>query len=132
MIRATQGNSANLGVDEDALPIDEEVLYVAHGTSLKAARSIVLEGIDPGERLHVHFRECTPNGHLLDDISMRQHTKVVIAVSAAHAREEGIVFHRSTNDVVLSAGIDGTIPPRFNRCVLEYPSLRALRDHKSH
>ena len=68
MIRATQGNSANLGVDADALPIDEDVLYVAHGTSLQAARAIVVGGLNRGERLHVHFHERTPNGQLLEDI----------------------------------------------------------------
>ena len=62
---------------------------------------------------------------------MRQQAHVVIAVSSDHAREEDIVSHRSTNDVVLPAGIDGAIPPRFNRYVMEYPSLRSLWDRKT-
>ena len=65
MIRATQGHSASLGVDADALPIDENVLYVAHGTSLEAARTIVLDGLNRREGSHVHFHERTPNSNYL-------------------------------------------------------------------
>ena len=56
MIRATQGHSVSLGVDADALPIDEDVLYVAHGTSLEAARIIVREGLDRCARAYTFPR----------------------------------------------------------------------------
>ena len=121
MVRATQGHSANLGVNADALPIDEDVLYVTHGKSLQAELAIVLGGLNRGERLRVHFHERALNGHLVGDISMRRRAEAVIEASASQAREEGIVPHRSTNDVVLFDGIGGIIPPSFNRYVLAYP-----------
>ena len=123
MIRATQCHSENSGVVDDIFPIDEEVLYAAHGTSLDAAMAIVLNGLGRFERIHVHFHKCTVAGHVLDGTQMRHNTQVAIVVSAAHAREEGIVFYRSSNDVILSAGANGIIHPRFSHRVIEYPSL---------
>ena len=115
MIQATQGHSRELGVSEDALPVDEEVLYVAHETSMEASGDIVVNGLSRCGRLRVHFRARDSSGELRETSQMRLGTQVSIAVSAAHAREEGLVCYRSSNNVILSAGQQGVIHPRFIR-----------------
>ena len=127
MIRATQGHSAESGVAEDASPVDEEVLYAAHDTSMEAARAIVVYGLNRFGRLHVHFHACDVAGRLLGATQMRRGTPAAIVVSSAHAREEGLVFYRSPSDVILSAGEHGIIPPLLIRRAVEYPRLQITR-----
>ena len=126
LLRSTHGHSRELGVEEDALPVDEEVLYVAHGTSMEDARDIVVNGLNRCARLHIHFHPCDVAGKLADSPQMRHGARVVIVVSAAHAREEGLIFYRSSNNVILSSGEHGIIPPRFIRRAIRYTSSEKL------
>ena len=103
LIRATQCHSPELGVAADELPVDEEVLYVAHGTSMEDARDIVANGLSRRERLHVHFHACDVAGRLDDATQMRRGTQVAIAVSDAHGRVDGLVFYRPSNKAILSS-----------------------------
>ena len=91
LLRATQCHSRELGVSQDAQPVDEAVLYVAHGTSMEAARDIAANGLSRCEGLRIHFHPCDVAGRLADSPQMRHGTHVVIAVSTAHAREEGLI-----------------------------------------
>ena len=56
-IRASHGQSASGGVSDDFLPVAEDLVTAAHGTSLVAARSIAQSGISKSGGLHVHFYE---------------------------------------------------------------------------
>ena len=50
-IRASQGRSYKSGVAEDGLPIDDESIYMAHGSSYEACRAAVMYGLDSFPRV---------------------------------------------------------------------------------
>ena len=124
-IRATQGHSLNSGVDDDVLPIAEDVYYVGHATTREAADKIVLTGLNRQQRNHVHFYECNRYGHLLSGMVSKK-AEVLIVVSASHARQDGINFYRSSNNVILSSGRAGVIEPKYFRYVYQLPRLNVI------
>ena len=126
MVRASQGRSSSSGVAADVLPIDEEVLYFEHGTSFEAAYAIVMYGIYRSERLLIHFHAIDVSGQHYGTNQMRHGTQVVIIVAAPNARDGWVVFYRSPNSVVIAAGEQGIIPPRFIRRVIDYQSRQTL------
>ena len=63
-IRASQGHSLGSGVDDDALPIVEDVYYLGHAATRSAADHISATGLNRQQKLHVHFYECNRYGHL--------------------------------------------------------------------
>ena len=68
--------------------------------------------------LHIHFRVFDTTGRLRGTAQMRYGSEVIIISSASHARDEGLVSYRPSNDVILSTVGMGVIPPRFARRVL--------------
>ena len=126
-IRATQGHSRGDGVEEDSLPITTDVVYLVLGTTLSAAQSVAKEGINRGERAHVHFYNCNREGGLMASTQSTRCAQVVIVVSGAHAKDEGIVLYKSSNNVALSAGANGFILPRYIRSVFSIPDMKLLR-----
>ena len=124
-IRDAQGHSLGSGVGADVLPIVEDVYYHGHATTRSAVEQILATGLNRQQRLHVHFYECNRYGHLHRGAVSRQ-AEVILVISASHARSEGIVFHRSSNDVILSAWLDGVIAPKYFRYVYQLPRLNPI------
>ena len=57
---------------------------------------------------------------------MRAGSQAIVIITADAARDAGIQFYRAPNNVILSDGIDGAIPPRFIRSIRLLPSFDLL------
>ena len=115
---------------DDVLPVVEDIYYVGHATTRAAADRILTSGLNRQQRLHVHFYECNRYGPFPHG-SVHGEAEVLIAVSASHARQDGVVFHRSSNNVILSAGHEGVIAPRYFRYIYQLPRLNPIWPRQS-
>ena len=124
-IRDAQGHSQASGVADDILPLADGLVTLVHGATYKAARSIVKEGISKMDRLRVHLYESDLEGRLIrNDAKLRPSTEVIAVVSAERCERYGLIFHKSSNGVILtSGGEDGMIPAD---CILR---IRQLPDY---
>ena len=113
-------------MDVDVLPPAEDVFYVAHGTSLQSAESISRNGLCRGDRLHIHFYACNRNGNIRGNQRVRLGSQSIVIAASNAARDAGIVFYGSSNDVISPDGIDGVIPPRLIRAVRLLPTYDLL------
>lgn len=120
-IRAAQGHSIT-GLDEEKLfaKIDDasEIPLCVHGTCTKNWEQIKTEGLKVQERTHIHFAAGEPrHGKVMS--GARPSANVFIYIDVPAAMEAGIQFFRSSNNVILSKGIEGVISPEFfQRAVL--------------
>lgn len=121
LIRANQGHSME-GIDMDELcgePIldleDGEVC--CHGTYESHFDSILRRGLLAGGsqgqtfRRHVHFSIRPPGETVIS--GMRQNCQIAIYVDLSRAAREGVRFYRSANNVILSEGVGGAVPPAY-------------------
>mmetsp|Transcript_81231 Transcript_81231/g.230099 ORF Transcript_81231/g.230099 Transcript_81231/m.230099 type:complete len:254 (-) Transcript_81231:4-765(-) len=121
LIRANQGHSME-GIDMDELcgsPVSElnpgEVC--CHGTYEHCLQSILKDGLKAGGkhgqsfRRNVHFSIRPPGEAVVS--GMRLNSQVAIYVDLPRAARDGIPFYRSANDVILTVGIDGVVPPEY-------------------
>eukprot|EP00045_Choanoeca_perplexa_P008908 m.83971 g.83971 ORF g.83971 m.83971 type:complete len:191 (-) comp14669_c0_seq1:1277-1849(-) len=117
-VRASQGHSIELSSDDLLQPITDPSQYplVVHGTKRKAWSSIKDQGLNRMSRTHIHFATAMPKS---DNVisGMRASSNVLIYLDVAKVLAAGIPLFISANRVVLSPGIDGTIPPDFFRKV---------------
>ena len=120
-IRCTQGRSAGSVVRPDAMPVETNIKYLIHGTSLQAARQLVKEGLSKCSRSHIHFYECDRRGVVTGSNGLRYAAEVGIVALATHCMEDGIVFRRAPNDVILTDGINGILGPQYIRFVCAIP-----------
>lgn len=112
-IRAVQGHSIpNINPDLHLVKDPSEIPIVVHGTNKKAYESIITTGLNRMERNHIHFAHGTPEDETVIS-GMRKTSKVMIFIDVPKAMEAGIQFYKSSNGVILSDGIDGTINPSF-------------------
>jgi 2'-phosphotransferase len=121
MIRANQGHTLT-GLDTDeyleklsterVLEITNGTGLVYHGTYENVLPKIQSEGLCRMSRNHVHFAQ-TYDGPVLSGI--RRSCEVVVVVDVIKAMEEGLVFYRSANGVILCSGSGerGIITPKF-------------------
>lgn len=119
-IRANQGHSLQ-GIDMEQLcePVEElrpgEVC--CHGTFEKHLESILSKGLLAGgifgqrHRSAVHFSIRNPGEEVLS--GMRYDAQIAVYVDLPRAVRSGIRFFRSANDVILSEGRGGAVPPEF-------------------
>ncbi|KAJ3299835.1 tRNA 2'-phosphotransferase 1, partial [Kappamyces sp. JEL0829] len=111
-ICANQGHSIQVAVEMDRIQDAAEIPVVVHGTNLAAWASIKNEGLSKMNRQHIHFAV----GKLGEDgvkSGMRHNTAVFIYIDTALAMKDNIEFFRSANNVILSTGIAGAIPPLY-------------------
>ena len=105
-IRANQGHSTG---DIDEIQIFEEILRPMtgcyHKTDRKLYSKIRETGLNRMGRKHIHFAR---DSHLL-----KKGKSLTIEVNMEDAMADGIKFYRSDNNVILSPGIDGVIPPKY-------------------
>ena len=117
-IRANQGHSISSGLDDEAMleRLDPQSVPIAiHGTDRAAWHKIVESGgLSRMGRRHIHLATGLPG----DDgviSGMRRSSQVHVFVSVVQAAEAGVVFYRSENGVILTAGVgdSGVLPLRF-------------------
>ena len=118
MIRAAQGHTIKgLIRDEELLTRIEnpaDVPFCVHGTMQRFLPSIMANGLNKMGRNHIHFAAGMPGANGVIS-GMRKSSEVAIVIDVAAAMEVGIQFYRSSNNVILSAGLngDGTIPAAY-------------------
>jgi 2'-phosphotransferase len=120
-IRANQGHSVAGVLDADQLltRLTPEALaalpVVLHGTSTKAWTNFIqAQGLSRMGRTHIHFATGLPQ----DDgviSGMRKHCQVHIYLNTRKCAEDGILFYRSENNVILTAGVEekGILPTAY-------------------
>ena len=68
-------------------------------------------------RNHIHFAPGRPKDKEVVS-GMRTSCDVIIEIDLAAAIKAGISFFISTNNVILTQGIDGVLPPKFFKSVV--------------
>mmetsp|Transcript_438 Transcript_438/g.683 ORF Transcript_438/g.683 Transcript_438/m.683 type:complete len:258 (-) Transcript_438:59-832(-) len=122
-IRANQGHSIQI-IDPYQLlkPIDPSSLAtIVHGTYMGAwTNHIQTNGLSKMNRTHIHFAKgVVPNKENGVISGMRQSCDVFIYIDGVAAKDDGAIeFFESANGVVLTAGVDGMLPPRLFSHVL--------------
>jgi 2'-phosphotransferase len=92
---------------------------VVHGTYLEAYDKIKETGLNKMGRNHIHMAIGYPGSDGVIS-GMRGSCEVIIEINLAKAMlgEDKIAFHKSSNNVVLSEGLeDGSIPFKYFRSV---------------
>lgn len=114
-IRANQGHSLDIVQDDELLtPLEssEAIDKCIHGTYLKFWESIWENGLSRMTRNHMHFTTCEAvDGQVVS--GMRASCNLLLYIDFPLALADGIKFFRSSNNVVLSAGIDGVLDKRY-------------------
>lgn len=116
-IRANQGHSIDL-INPELLFItlspDElrNLPCIVHGTYVEPWNSIQTTGLKKMNRTHIHFASGLPEADGVIS-GMRKTCTIYIFVDPKKCAEDGIEFFTSDNGVILSAGIDGTLPPKY-------------------
>lgn len=98
-IRASQGHSVdiNLGYEPKEPP---DILY--HGTAEQNTESIMNEGINKGERHHVHLSEDIETAK---SVGQRYGEPIVLSINAKDMYNDGNEFFLSTNNVWLTDNV---------------------------
>merc|ERR1712151_124329 len=100
-----------LSANDTDLPI-----VCVHGTYKQHVDSILQHGLWAGggcsNRNHVHFAPYEPgDGRVIS--GMRYNCEIAVYLDLWRALAAGIPFYRSTNQVILSPGVNGVIAPSF-------------------
>ncbi|EPB89638.1 hypothetical protein HMPREF1544_03570 [Mucor circinelloides 1006PhL] len=125
LVRATQGHSLKTVKPDDMMekitkPLDTPVI---HGTTLQAWNQIKQQGISKMDRNHIHFAIGLPDDPKVKS-GIRKSSTVFIYVDVDKARQDGIVFYRSKNDVILTDGINGILAPTYFQQVTDRENNR--------
>jgi len=141
LIRANQGHSIE-GIEMDELCGEplldlQEGEVCCHGTYESHLASILRRGLLAGGsqgqsfRRNVHFAVRPPGETVIS--GMRQNCQIAVYVDLPRAAREGVRFYRSSNNVILSEGVDGAVPAAYidkvwhiQRNVQIYPSPAGL------
>ncbi|CAJ1952464.1 unnamed protein product [Cylindrotheca closterium] len=116
-IRANQGHSIKT--------INPELLFrrlspeelrtlpcIVHGTYVEPWKSIQKTGLKKMNRTHMHFASGLPDADGVIS-GMRKTSTIFIFVDPVKCAEGSIEFFISANGVILSSGIEGTLPPTY-------------------
>ena len=124
-IRANQGHSISTGIVSDdflkRLSPEElaQIDIIVHGTTLKAwEEHIRQEGLCRMKRIHIHFAAGLPNEDSSIISGMRASSQVYIYVDSKRCASDGVTFYKSDNNVLLTTGIDGYLPPCYFKSVI--------------
>mmetsp|Transcript_101181 Transcript_101181/g.200985 ORF Transcript_101181/g.200985 Transcript_101181/m.200985 type:complete len:616 (-) Transcript_101181:92-1939(-) len=114
LIRANQGHTMKV-VEDDLLleTIEEagEVSECVHGTYLVHWPFIKRQGLSRVARNHIHLANGLPEDGKIR--GMRSTAELFVYVNVTRAMEDGITFHKSKNDVILTQGFDGWLPVKY-------------------
>ena len=121
-IRANQGHSMpGIAVDMTELTVATAPATALHGTYYKAWRLIKEGGLSKMSRQHIHMARALP-GESGVISGMRSSCELVVHVDVHAAIAAGVKFFESANGVILTAGIDGVLPPAFFASVTDRKS----------
>ncbi len=116
-IRAVQGHSDKLKkviVDDKLLTkIIHPLPICIHGTTRPYWNAIKLFGLNRMSRIHIHMIPSKPNDKNKIISGLKHKSDTLIYINMEHAMQDGMVFYTSSNNVVLSSGFDGIIPPKY-------------------
>eukprot|EP00288_Rhodomonas_lens_P015594 CAMPEP_0177713800 /NCGR_PEP_ID=MMETSP0484_2-20121128/13129_1 /TAXON_ID=354590 /ORGANISM="Rhodomonas lens, Strain RHODO" /LENGTH=265 /DNA_ID=CAMNT_0019225707 /DNA_START=33 /DNA_END=830 /DNA_ORIENTATION=- len=116
-VRARQGHSQEVGsfVDTAALmtQITEAPPVCVHGTYLRFWDAIKATGLNRMTRQHIHFTDLAEREGQDKISGFRGDAEILIYVDAAKAMQEGCIFFRANNGVILSEGFGGLLPIKF-------------------
>lgn len=109
-IRAAQGHTISEVLDSELLrevKNASEIPVCVHGTYKECLQQILEGGLKRMKRNHIHFAMGMPNtGEVMS--GMRKSCDIAIYVDVASAMADGVKFYKSSNDVILTAGIGGS------------------------
>lgn len=113
MIRANQGHSLDVPDLDVVLLSPGELPYAIHGTYEKRIADIKKSGLSKMGRQHIHMAVDLPGeGAVIS--GMRKSCDYIVTVNVTKAQEDGLVFYRSSNNVILCEGNeDGFILPKY-------------------
>lgn len=129
-VRCCQGHSrAGVPVTLDALEASwrryEGEDRIFHGTFLEAVASIAKEGLRAGERTHVHLAPARESR-----VGKRANVHVLLGVSVARVRAEGLEVFESPNGVILARHVPASaivaLDTLRRRAETQKAQLRAL------
>ncbi|KAK9749259.1 hypothetical protein RND81_02G113300 [Saponaria officinalis] len=127
-IRANQGHSVEVVETESLLtPITsaDDIPVCVHGTYKKFLDSILQSGLKRMSRLHVHFSSGLPSDNEVIS-GMRRDINLVIFLDVKKALEDGMKLYMSENNVILTEGFDGVVPPKYFEKILLWPSRQPV------
>lgn len=116
LIRATQGHSLKQVNDEDLLTLirnADEMKDCIHGTLERNWTHIKRLGLASMKRNHIHLTTQEIGENVIS--GMRKNCEVMIHIDFRRAMNDGIKFYRSSNNVILTRGINdsGTLPSEY-------------------
>ena len=113
-IRANQGHSGDvakcLDPEQYTQVITTPIEPCIHGTYSEFLPSIMSQGLSKMSRAYIHCAAGLP--HEVKS-GMRKDCDVFIYVDMKKAMADGIEFRMSANDVILTKGINGYLPPKY-------------------
>jgi 2'-phosphotransferase len=115
-IRANQGHSDDIleHIDVSKLysPITTPLEYCIHGTTVGNYNLIDKSGGLSKMTRHIHMIPCLPTDASVIS-GLKKNCKVLIHINMTKAMADGIKFYLSSNNVVLSDGINGIIDKKY-------------------
>lgn len=97
----------------------EEYPTIIHGTYQKFLPLIEDQGLKRMTRNHIHFAPGLPKEKGVIS-GMRGNCDAYVEVDMVAAMKDGIAFYISTNNVVLTEGLEGVIPPKYFKNVIKF------------
>lgn len=116
-IRATQGHNKNVGalIDDnialEEITPDTPITCIYHGTQTEFLDSIKNTGLNRMLRKHIHFVENTSSDEQIS--GFKKISDVILQVNIKDCMRDGIKFYKSSNNVILTEGINGIIEPKY-------------------
>jgi 2'-phosphotransferase len=103
-----------VNTEELLTKITDATLYptVVHGTFSKFWPLIKASGLKRMTRNHIHFAPGLPKEEGVIS-GMRQSCDVIIEIDLWSAIKDGIEFFISTNNVILTEGVEGVLSPKY-------------------
>ena len=112
-IRANQGHSCDLQINMEQITDPNTIMI--HGTNYNAWKIIQNDGLNKMTRDFIHFAEGLP-GEVKS--GMRNTAKVLIYIDVQKVLNDGIPIFKSSNGVILCAGIDGVLDKKYFKDVV--------------
>ncbi|GAA5849510.1 hypothetical protein JCM8547_000480 [Rhodosporidiobolus lusitaniae] len=112
-IRANQGHSVQVEALE-LKPVEkaEDVPVMVHGTYTRLWPAIQKEGLKVMTRNHIHCAVGLAGEEGVTS-GMRKNCDLFIYLDVPQLLADSIPVYTSTNNVVLTAGIEGVVPPKY-------------------
>lgn len=119
-IRATQGHHTNVGQfinDSKSLTkitLSDNIesnIFIYHGTKKEYLNSIIKYGLNRMNRKHIHFVENINKDKQTS--GFKNASDIILKIDMKLCIEDGIIFYKSSNNVILTEGINGLISSKY-------------------